>query len=69
MANIRDDLRGVVYVHTAQGPTKLRAGDVVPKGAKIDKHFLATAANRRSAPETEEMDNEQSGSSGAAKDN
>lgn len=69
MANIRDDLRGVVYVHTPQGSIKLRAGDAVPKGAKIDKHFLAVAANRRSAPETEEKDNEQSGSSDAAEDN
>lgn len=68
MANIRNDLQGVVYVHTLQGSTKLRAGDAVPKGAKIDKHFLATAASRRSAPETEEKDNAQSRSSGAAKD-
>lgn len=69
MANIRDDLRGVVYVHTSRGSIKLRAGDAVPKGAKIDKHFLVTAANRRSAPETEETDNEQSGSSDAAEGN
>lgn len=42
MSHIRDDFFGVVHVHTPQGSVALRAGDEVPKGAKVDSELVAT---------------------------
>ena len=37
---IRDDLEGVVYVHTAGGGVAcLKAGDTVPDGAEVGDHL------------------------------
>lgn len=40
MSKIREDLAGVVTVHVAGVPTTLRAGDHVPRGAKVDPDLL-----------------------------
>lgn len=37
---IRDDLVGVVWVHTSRGDVRLRAGDVVPAGASVGCELL-----------------------------
>ncbi|MBF9523042.1 MULTISPECIES: hypothetical protein [Mycobacteroides] len=38
---IRDDLEGVVYVHTEGGVVVLSAGDTVPDGASVGDHLTS----------------------------
>ncbi|OBB45668.1 hypothetical protein A5754_09140 [Mycolicibacterium fortuitum] len=55
---IRDDLEGVVYVHTAGGGVAcLKAGDTVPVGVEVGDHLTEKDSDgagvkrgRRSAP-------------------
>ncbi|MCR6706556.1 MAG: hypothetical protein NVV66_18335 [Cellulomonas sp.] len=41
---IRDDLEGVTFVYVDDQPIELRAGDEVPKGAKVGDHLLTPKA-------------------------
>jgi hypothetical protein len=36
---IRDDLEGVVYVHTEGGVVVLKAGDTIPAGVEVGEHL------------------------------
>ncbi|AEI11821.1 hypothetical protein [Cellulomonas gilvus] len=47
---IRDDLEGVTFVHIDGLAVQLRAGDDVPKGAKVGEHLLASSSTKRTGP-------------------
>ncbi|UJP39332.1 hypothetical protein [Cellulomonas palmilytica] len=48
---IRDDLEGVTFVYVNDLPVALRAGDDVPKGAKVGDHLLADGKTSKASGE------------------
>jgi len=47
MANIRDDLEGVIYVRDGSEVVQLSAGSEVPDGVEIDDSLVSEAPKRR----------------------
>lgn len=65
MSHIRNDFFGVVYVHTPQGSVALRAGDEVPKGAKIDSELVTARARSTKTTNKTELKNDKTSVSDA----
>lgn len=65
MSHIRNDFFGVVHVHTPQGSVALRAGDEVPKGAKVDPELVATRARSTRTTNKTELKNDKTSVSDA----
>lgn len=51
---IRDDLDGVVHVHTVGGVVVLSAGDTVPDGVEVGDHLTSEAAAKPAEKEDED---------------
>lgn len=58
---IRDDLYGVVFVHTSSGSVALRAGEEVPEGVDIDTALVTGADGATGEGDTDDGAGEKPG--------